>query len=168
VTRGAIMGPSLSGKTTLGIDISRNYWRQDSMRSLVFSPIDPAKWGNQAWVCKDEVRYWKAVETTNDCLCIVDDASVTIRREKDLLGMFTTLRHRRHKLLVIGHTASDLLPAMRKQIDTIFLFWQDQKEAETWERLFPRSNLSFAFHLQQFEFLRCVRFGETQRNKLTI
>jgi hypothetical protein len=138
------------------------------MRSLVFSPMDPGGWGKQAKVFQDEVFFWKAVRATRDCLIIPDDASVTIRRDADLVDIFTVMRHQHHKLLVVGHTASDLLPSMRKQIDTIFLFWQDEEEAEKWEKLFPRSHLGFAFKLDRHEFLRHKRFADTERNKLTL
>lgn len=168
MTRAGIFGPSQSGKTTLAKSISRQYWLKKNVPTLAFAPMDASGWGNQAWVTKDEEKFWDAVKKKRECLVIVDDASVTIRRERKLIGMFTTLNHQGHRLITIGHTASDLVPAMRKQIEEIYLFWQDEDEAKTWERLFPRSHLSFAFHLQQFEFLRNVRFGKTTRNKLTI
>lgn len=156
--RGGIFGPSLSGKTTLAISLSRDYWRVKGIRSLVFDPQD-SNWGTQAWVTKKEEVFWPAVRKSRGALVIVDDASVTIKREADLIDIFTTLRHNHHRLLVIGHTASDLLPPMRKQLETLWLFWQDEKEAIIWENLMPRSELRRAFDLEQYHFLHCRRFG---------
>jgi hypothetical protein len=158
--RGGIFGPSLSGKTTLGINLSRDYWTKKGIRSLVYDPQDNV-WGPQAWQTTDEKHFLQVVRTTRNALVIIDDASVTIKRDRDLLDLFTTLRHNEHRLLVIGHTASDLIPPMRKQLETLFLFWQDRDEAIIWEKLFPRSNLSRAFDLEQYHFLMARRFGMT-------
>ena len=98
---------------------------------------------------------------------VVDDASVTINRDGELNGVFTTLRHQGHKLLVIGHSAGNLLPQMREQLQRIFLFLQNRDSVEKWAIVFPGSDLTPATQLQQYEFLTVANYQPVQRFKLT-
>src|SRR3974390_3483489 len=116
MTRGGIFGISLSGKTTLSKHISALYASRYKIPSLVLDPNSEA-YGPHATVTSDEASFWETVWKNKNCLVIVDEAAETINSEKDLIPVFTRMRHLGHKLLVIGHRATNLLPIMREQFD---------------------------------------------------
>lgn len=160
-----IMGPKLSGKTTLAMTISKEYWAKHRMRSLVLDPnLD--EWGKQAWVTQDEVKFWAAVWRTQQCLVIVDEAAETINRDKGLIPVFTRLRHLHHKLIVIGHTGVNLLPVMRQQLDTLYLFRQSRQAADLWAQDMTQEGFEAATMLNQFEFLYGEKFRPPVKMKL--
>jgi len=164
---GGIFGPKLSGKTTLAIALSREYWRSQRMRSLVLDPHLDA-WGSQAWVTANEDEFWPAVFKSSNSLIIVDEAAATIRRDRTLIPVFTQLRHKNHKLLIIGHSGVDLLPTMRQQMDTLFLFRQPAEAAEIWARTFADERLLQATQLRQYEFIHIEMFGVPERKILKV
>ena len=159
---GGIFGPKLSGKTTLARKLSLDYFNKQGLRSLVFDPHCES-WGNHAFVTADEEKFWPAVWRTEGHLIIVEEAASTIRRERELIPVFTRLRHNNHKLLVIGHSGMDLLPVMRQQLDVIYLFRQPEKAAVVWAETFCEKGLLAAQELRQFEFLRCQLYQKPQK-----
>ena len=167
MTSVGIFGPKLSGKTTLARALSERYWRQYKIRSLVLDPHEE-QWGEQAKVFSDEDKFWLIVWKTEKCLVIVEEASATIRRERELIPVFTRLRHHNHILLVIGHSGVDLLPTMRQQLDTLFLFRQPESAAKIWAETFTQNELLQAVDLQQFEFIQTQLYKRPKRMKLKI
>jgi molybdopterin-guanine dinucleotide biosynthesis protein len=160
MTRGGIFGISLSGKTTLAKKISTIYAVKYKIPSLVLDP-HLEDWPTYCTVTDDEEKFWATVwETKKPCLVIVDEAAATIRRERDLIPVFTRLRHLNHKLLVIGHDGSDLLPVMRQQLDTVYLFRQDEDSCKWWVKKFADKRIEKAKDLQQYEYLYCRMFRE--------
>lgn len=164
---GGIFGPKLCGKTTLAKELSREYWHVDCRRSFVLDPhLD--RWGEQAWVTNNEEKFWAVVWSTKGGLVIVDESAATIRRERSLVPVFTMMRHNRHKLLVIGHGADDLLPPMRRQLDTLYLFRQDEDSVEAWARIFADKQLYDAAALDQYEFLEKHSFRPAIKRRLLL
>lgn len=160
------MGPKLSGKSTLAMTLSREYWRKHKMRSLVLDPnLDP--WGPQAWVTDDEEKFWDVVWRTQQALVIVDEAGETINRDKGLINVFTRLRHKHHKLIVIGHSGVNLLPIMRQQLDTLYLFRQAKPAAAMWAEDMTQEGFRGAVALEQFEFLYGEKFKAPVKTKLS-
>lgn len=164
--RFGVFGASESGKTTLAKKISYALSVSEKRQSYVLDVMERGKWGKHAKVFCDETAFWKYIGLNNhdltkgatNGLVIVDDASVTINRDRELSGLFTTLRHRGHKLLVIGHGAEDLLPKMRRQIQRIFLFLQDRESIEAWQTIFKMQNLEPATRLNQYQFLTTANY----------
>jgi len=161
MTNGGIFGPKLSGKTTLGIALSRQFWQKEQRRTLVLDP-HLEEWGEHAKSYEDEAEFWKAVWSVQNCLIIVEEAAATIRRERSLVPVFTRLRHNHHKLLVIGHSGMDLLPVMRQQLDLIFLFRQPKSAATVWAETFTEDRLLQSMKLKQFQFIRCELYQKPQ------
>lgn len=155
---GGIFGPKLSGKTTLAKALSGEYWRQRNMVTYVLDPWKSA-WGPHAWVQNDEEYFWDTVWQKKGGLVIVDDGSSTIARDKELIPVFTMMRHNHHKLLIIGHNGANLLPEMRQEIDTLYLFRQPIPSCKAWYENFANIGLLEAANLQQYEFLECHSFG---------
>jgi len=163
---GGIFGPKLSGKSTLAKHLSIAYWTKKKMRSLVLDPHGEV-WGPQAWRTDNEQKFWNAVWKTRHCLVIVEEAAATIRRERELVPVFTRLRHNCHKLLVIGHDGTDLLPVMRRQFDTVFLFLQPDEAVKLWKQDLPSvKGLDAASGLGQYEFLRGELFKPAVKMRL--
>lgn len=168
MTNGGIFGPKLSGKTTLAANLSREYFAKQKIRSIVLDPHLDCDWGQQAWVTADEDVFWTNVWKTQGSLIIVDEAAATIRRSRELIPVFTRLRHNHHKLIVIGHSGVDLLPTMRQQIDTLYLFRQSRKSAEIWAETMTEPRLEDSVNLQQYEFIMHVMYSDPQRMKLKL
>jgi len=160
-----IFGPKLSGKTTLAKALSREYFLKGKLRSLVLDP-NADEWGKQAIVFTNEDEFWKVVWQSENCLVIVDEAAATIRREKDLITVFTRLRHLHHKLIVIGHSGTDLLPVMRQQLDELFLFRQPESAAKIWAETMTQKGLLESGQLKQFEFLHTKLYGSPRKLRL--
>lgn len=162
MVNGGIFGPKLSGKTTLARALARAYYVRAGRRALVFDPhLEP--WGNHAFVTADEEKFWPVVWRETGYLVVVEEAAATIRRERELVPVFTRLRHNNHKLLVIGHSGMDLLPVMRQQLDEIYLFRQPEKAAVVWAETFCEDGLLDAQKLRQFEFLRCRLYEKPRK-----
>lgn len=169
MTRGGIFGISLSGKTTLAKQISKAYSERYKMPSLVFDPFMD-DWGKHSAVVgmDKEDEFWETIWKTENCLVVVDEASTTLKRDRELVPVFTSLRHRGHKLLVIGHHGSDLLPVMREQIDTLYLFRQNFKSAKAWAEKLADERVMAATTLQKYEYLYCENFKEPRKFKSEI
>lgn len=160
--RYGIFGASESGKSTLAKKISAHFWTMEKRPSIVLDPVARDNWGGHAKVFGNDESFWRYIDLENqrdqklvpkNCLVIVDDSSVTINRDNALNGVFTVMRHKGHKLLVIGHSAQNLLPQMRHQLQRVFLFRQTLKSVDAWKDLFVTdSNLDVLSHLQQFQY----------------
>jgi len=164
---GGIFGPKLSGKTTLAKALSAEYWRKAQMRTLCLD-LNGDVWGQHAFATPDEDFFWGKVWQCRRNLIIVDEAAATIRRDRALLPVFTRMRHCEHKLIVIGHSGMDLLPTMRQQLDTIYLFRQPESAAKVWAENFAEDQLLQCTQLRQFEFLFHVMYGETRKCRLQL
>jgi molybdopterin-guanine dinucleotide biosynthesis protein len=164
---GAIFGTTLCGKTTLAVELSRQYYKQKKIRTLALDP-HRADWGAQAWATQNEEEFWRVVWARTGHLVIVEDASLTINRDRDLMQVFTQIRHNKHRLLVVGHSGSDLLPGMRKQLDTLFLFQQDADSVKDWKKIFPKGGVERALSLEKYEFLEVHCFERSEPKRLTV
>lgn len=165
INRAGIFGPSQSGKTTLAKALSAEYWNAHKIKSLVLDPW-LEDWGKHAVVMADEEKFWASVWASTHCLVIVEEATQTINRDRDLTKVFTAIRHQHHKLIVVGHSGSSLLPVMRQQLETLFLFLQSQKSAQIWVEETACPDLIQATTLGQFEFLHYQRFKPVKRLRL--
>lgn len=160
-----IFGPSKSGKTTLAKALSAEFWRTRKLKSLVLDP-HLENWGTHAIVMNDESKFWATVWASKDCVVIVEEATTTINRRKDLSSVFTAIRHNNHNLIVVGHNGSSLLPVMRQQLEKLYLFLQSEKAAKIWMEETACSNLMQATTLNQYEFLYYRRFTPVRKLKL--
>lgn len=165
--RGGIFGPSLSGKSTLAKQLSITYWQQFKMFSIVLDPTRQ-QWGPHAKVFTDEALFWQTVWSSKRCLVIVEESSETINRNADLIPVFTRLRHEFHVLLVVGHSGASLLPVMRQQFDTLFLFLQSKKSARDWAEDACCEDLRSATTLKQYEFLHYQRYKPVAKRILSL
>jgi hypothetical protein len=165
-----IFGMIQSGKTTLARKIAWHFWRQNGQRSIYYDPKhDPARnwWPECGTVFYDETDFWNATAKEQNLVVVVDEAAVSISRNRDLMWVFTMMNGRRHRLIVVGHSGSDLLPGMRQQLGYLFLFRQSIEAADMWQRDFADPGIMAATSLNQFEFLMAARFKAAQKFQLT-
>lgn len=164
-----VFGPKLSGKTTLAKHLSRLYWTRQRRRSLVLDP-NLEDWGPHAWVTKDEAKFWEIVwkEPATPSLVIVEESTEMIARNEELTPVFTRLRHLHHKLIVIGHNGTTLLPIMREQIDTLYLFRMAPRPAKMWAEDMTQPGFEESVNLEQYEFLYGQRYVAPVKRKLDL
>lgn len=163
-----IFGPSLCGKTTLAKVLSKEYHKTHKMATLVLDPNNDADWGPHAKVFVDETQFWDVCWKSEHCLVIAEEAAETINRNKELISVFTRLRHKHHILMVIGHSGTNLLPVMRQQIDTLYLFRQGEKASKVWAEDAMEPRLLASSSLNQFEFIFYKRFQDPRKQRLTL
>lgn len=162
-----IFGPTMCGKTTLGQHLAKSY-EAAGIRCLVCDPM-----GNRwpaSWQTGDMAAFLAKAKASQRCALLIDEAGLTIDRDRTLQWLFVTARQWGHRTHVFGHDGSQLLPVMRQQISELFLFACHPDVAEMWGRQFPKSanELRSAPELGRFEFL-CVRqFQPARRCKLRL
>lgn len=168
-----VFGPKLSGKTTLAKRLVADIHRTTGRRALVLDPhfedwppccfLAPKRANEAGEVYAAEDEFWRVVWNSENMVVVVEEAAATIRRDRDLVPVFTRLRHCHHRLLVIGHSGMDLLPVMRQQLDCLFLFRQPESAAKVWAETFTEKGLLQATELRQFEFIRCQLYQPPQK-----
>jgi len=168
---GGIFGMIRSGKTTLARKIAWHFWTSKNQFALVLDPKGEW-WPQNCTVFRDMTEmgvgeFWKAVWEKTDCVVIADEAALTIQRDRELVPVFTMLNGRRHRFVVVGHSGTDLLPAMRQQITHLFLFRQSIEAADLWRREFADEQITQATMLAQYEYLFAARFKGSRKFYLT-
>lgn len=167
-----IFGPTESGKSTVARQLVREHFSKYGLKALILDPHSDEwnLWPQSAvgFITDSEEQFWKAVWESEGCLVVVEESSSTIKREKNLIPVFTKLRHRKHKLLVIGHSGMDLLPVMREQFDTLFLFRQPQSAAKVWSEVMTETGLLACTSCKQYEFIFHRMFGKPSKMKLKL
>jgi GTPase SAR1 family protein len=164
-----IFGPGQSGKTTLAKHLSKYYADNYSRKSLVLDPNQEV-WGPHAKVysLEDEERFWFDCWRCQRHAIFVEESADTIKRDRELIPVFTRIRHQGHKLHVSGHDAMDLLPVMRRQISTLYLFRQSEESAKVWVNQFTDKRLFKSCSLHQYQFVVCHLFGDVKIKMLSI
>lgn len=167
-----IFGPGQSGKTTLARALVKAMAKL-GIKALILDP-NGEDWGESAEVFQDEEKFWYAVWTSKKKFIVCEEATETIARNKDLISVFTRIRHLGHKLCISGHSGTNLLPIMRQQFHALYLFRQSEKACSIWADEFMDKRIQLATTLKKYEFLRCIMFGQKdgdiliQKNKLTL
>ncbi len=122
-------------------------------------------WGPQTWVTDDEEKFMDMVwRRETGCAVFIEEAAEMIKRDNEKNSLFTRIRHRGHRLYVMGHDGTNLLPQQRNQIHVLFLFQQTQQAAKIWANTFIDERIYAATTLAQYEFLYCVLYGKDRRN----
>jgi len=166
--RFGVFGPSECGKSTLAHHISRQIYLNEGRFTVALVPMDAdvIAWGAHTTIFRDKEQFLTFVRSQRGYLVAVEDASLTINRDGDMTDFFTCIRHQNHKLLVMGHDATNLTRQMRDNIQRIFLFLQNQDGLEFWRGVFPGCDLSPALHLQQYEFITAANFQPVIKSKI--
>lgn len=152
-----IFGPCGSGKTTLARELARAY-SSAGFACLICDPIG-AEWPRGSWSTTDPATLLAKARRSRNCRLFIEEASLSISRDRDLSWLFTTARHFGHRTHVIGQDGASLLPAMRQQLSEVFLFRCHPDLAAIWSRQFADPEiLKIAPTLEKFQFLRARAF----------
>lgn len=163
-----IFGPKTCGKTNLAKYFSRQFWRWHERATLVLDPHRES-WGPQALVTVDGEKFTEWIWNSRNYLVIMEEAAETIARDRDKTTLFTRLNHQGHKLIIIGHDGTDLLPVQRRQFDQLALFVQPKKATEIWLEDQPQiRGLEEAPNLKQYEFLWGQHWQTAQKRILPL
>jgi hypothetical protein len=183
-----IFGMKRSGKTTLARKLIWHFWRTKQQRALVLDPkgewwpecatvfkIVPGGTPEQTYDQNAGVikTFWDTVWANTSCVVVVDEAAMTISRDRNLMPAFTMMNSRKHRFVVVGHSGADLLPGMRQQLDYLFLFLQSGNAAEMWRDEFNDEHFQTGVHvadaitLGQFEYICASRFQPAIKYLLT-
>ena len=164
-----IFGPSLSGKTNVAKFLMVNYWRNFGIRSIVCDKNVNQAWPACALVFRDPEKFWPFVWQKRGCAIFADEGGSSVKRNREATEYFTSGRQNDHVLHVLGHHISNLLPEMRDQLHTLFLFTQTTASASAWAEEWADDRLLGAIGLPQYEFLWAEKYGDkrTRKNAVT-
>ncbi len=159
------IGPSGCGKTTLAQHVCASH-RRAGWGTLACDPLG-AKWDAHRQTDNAE-KFLGWAQASRNCKLFIDEAGLTIDRDRAFQWLFVTARHHGHQTHVMMHDASQLLPVMRKQLSKIFLFRCHRDDAETWARQFCHPEIAEAVTLGRHEFLVIEAFAPVRRCKLKL
>ena len=129
--------------------------------------LDPngETWGTHAWVSTTFPQWWAKVWASRACNVVCEEAGSTIKRDAEVIELFTRAGHNGYRVFVCGHTSASLLPVMREQLTELYLFRQSTREAEQWAELFaePRVLEACSLNYEAFEFMPIRLGGEPRR-----
>lgn len=168
-TIAAIVGGSMSGKTTLAIALCRRERSRHHARSLVFDPFRTEhQWGAWAWVTDDIGAFRRAVLNTSGCAVFWDESTTSLKPATDEdKAFFVNLRHRHAALYLIAHDLNVMSPVMRGSLTDAYVFRQSRQRARDWAELFADDAMMQAATLGQYEFLHKRPFGAVTRHRPT-
>lgn len=162
-----IFGPTTCGKTTLARALSAQYARK-GRASLVCDPLG-VPWPGARWQSPCASALMDKAKRSRNCMLWIEEASMSVSRDRSLAWFFTTSRHLGHITHVIGQDGSSLLPAMRQQISTVYLFRCHHDFADVWARQFCDPEISaLAPTLARYEFLACRPYEKVRAMRLRI
>jgi len=156
-----IFGPGLSGKSTCAECIVKVSYEQNGIRALVLDQAQTSSWGPGSVVYTEVEPFLKAVWASENCLVVIEEATSALAdfSPQELVSLFTRVRHRGHKLIIIAHRATALLPILREQLSHLFLFRQADPAAKFWMECHAEPRLIESTRLNKYEFLEFRAFG---------
>jgi hypothetical protein len=165
-----IFGPTRSGKTTLSHSLAAAY-RAAGRANLVCDPIG-VPWPAAQWQTTDATALMTKAKSSRGCILWIEESSVSISRDRSLSWFFTTAGNPHaggHITHVIGQDGASLLPGMRQQISTVYLFRCHPKLAEVWAEQFAEPEIArLAPTLQQYEFILARGFQPPRVCRLSL
>lgn len=155
----AVSAPSKGGKSFFGREVCRAFMRAGK-KVLVCDPLGyswPA-----SWVTRDVHRFIARAKQETDCLLLVDEAGLSVDRQKSVRWLLTTSRHNKHVTYALMQDYTQLQPEMRKQFTQLCLFACHPDEADAWARQFHRSAdviTKLGPNLDRYAFLKVRNFS---------
>jgi hypothetical protein len=160
----AIMGPTESGKTTLARYLCAQMKRQ-GVGTLVCDPLFH-EW-DADWITPSIEKFLAKAKTSRRCALFIEESGQTVDRGKDYEWLFTTARHWGHKTFISGHAGRQILPIMREQCSTLFLFRCSATVCKGWESEYG-PEIYAATSLEKYQFAKYTRNGNPEIQKLKL
>lgn len=168
-----IAGPTGSGKSTLAHAHAAAYLAQ-GYKVLVCDPL------GYSWPCTwqtaNRADFLDVAKRSRRCLLAVEEAGdrsrgiPRLRDDPAAEWLFTMARHWGHKTLVVGQGGTQLMPLMREQCSTLYLFGSSPDAVKLWVNEFNDSDLEPAAdkNFPAFHFLIKTRRQPVRMAKLAI
>ncbi len=161
----ACVGISMSGKSTL----MRSLCGDARARGIGVGVLDP-NWDQwPADYQTDSLRaFLEWSKEARKCILILDECGETLARDPESVWFGTRSRHWGHRCTFGCHMWTQLLPVLRNQCTTAYVFNQPPDEAVRLARHYNDPILERASTLKQGEFIHKVPFQPGKIRKLRL
>jgi energy-coupling factor transporter ATP-binding protein EcfA2 len=165
----AIVGGTMSGKSTLAKELAWQYGRTSGINSIVLDKWGSRDWSRYSTVFTQKDAWLQAVWAARGCAVWMDEGTTELdRNDKAMVELFTGIRHLGHKFHFICHRWDAMSPVMREQISTCYIFKRNKREAKFFAEWLGYEEIEhMAPKLNQFEFLEGHLFTPPVVKKLT-
>lgn len=119
-----IVGQTLSGKTTLAIDLVRQYTAK-GINTIVFDPMHDKRWdeAGASFKTDDFEKFIEVVTQSRQCAVFIDEAGDHVGQgDKENFWLGRRSRHLGHRVIFISQRAVDVARTVRDQCGTIAIF----------------------------------------------
>jgi nicotinamide riboside kinase len=161
-----IVGITMSGKTTLAINLAEEFNKR-GFPVLVFDPIHDARWKPHAALQtanKDE--FLRAFYASKGCRVFIDESGeVASNQDQDIITTATRGRHYGHACVYISQRAPQIARNIRSQCFQVFAFRQHNMDAKLLAQEFGAEDLKQCSRLQRGEFIHSNGY-ETKKGKI--
>lgn len=165
-----IFGPTRSGKTTLAQHLAAEYAKA-GRAVLVCDPIG-VSWPTAAWQTSSPQALLAKAKGSRNCMVFIEEASLSIARDRQMSWLFVAAGNPAaggHVTHIIGQDGASLLPAMRQQLSTVYLFRCHPDLSDVWARQFAQPEIAdLAPTLERFEFLQIRAFSPVKKCRLAL
>jgi hypothetical protein len=162
----AVIGPTMSGKTTLVRSMIREA-RRAGRAALVCDPNGEPGWGAD-WVTADPHALLAKARASAGCLIVLEEGAsyLTNTREAMPLRWFVQRsRHLGHKVVWTSTKGTTVPPIYRNNVGGVALFGCAPAEAENWADEFNDAGLLKAVALPRYQYLWKERFHPVTRHE---
>lgn len=159
------VGIGKSGKTTLMREIA-TLAKSHGHGVLVLDP----NWGQ--WDCDyltdDLTKFMRVAKASRRCLLVMDECGESIARDPTAVWLATRARHWGHLSFFGMHSWTQLLPVIRNQCTTAYVFSQSVEDSAALARHFNDRLIASAAELKQGEFIHKEPFLPAKIKKLDL
>jgi hypothetical protein len=162
-----ISGMTESGKTTLAVQMSREYQRHN-IRVIVLDPLLDSRWCAD-FMTTDRLQFLSVVQhpQTVNCAIFIDESGESVGQYNDeMFWLATRARHYGHNSHFICQRPAMLSPTVRGQCSYLYLFNVAATDAKTLSDDFNKPELKNAAELQKGEYYYCGRFGGVEKHRV--
>lgn len=154
-----------SGKTTLAINLTRQYKRK-GYGVLVLDPLLDKRW-NADFITDDPNRFLESAKRSRNCKLFLDESGETVGRyNEQMFWLATRARHFGHQSHFITQRVVQLNRTCRDQASHLFVFRVSYLDAKTLAIDWSNPQLELSGTLDKFDFLYTTRFGDVQKFKV--
>lgn len=121
-----ILGITGTGKTTLAKRLSNQSQRQ----VVVLEPFTTGGWNSNAYFAQDADEVLAIAQSNKNLDIFIDESAETLCRDNAFQFLATRSRQYGHRVFFIAQRASQILPVIRNNCETVYCFRQSKKDAE--------------------------------------
>ncbi len=162
-------GTTMSGKTSMGIILSRKY-RAEGIKNLVLDPFSNPAWASD-WSTREPEEFLRAVKSPDarQCALHIDEGGMTVGRyNAPMEWCATASRHHGHKAHFYTQAPQQLSTIIRGQCSQAFVFCLGEDSAKVMVKEFPmlKPYMDEMQRLAKGEFIYVGRFAAPIRARI--